>query len=147
MVDFSPGISCNATSELCAEFPCHLEEAYHECIMAGFTPDEANEHVKMKQDAVKDILNRESDETISESFWDQVGFPKGTRWWEYDQTTDDKSAYVGQPHTNSHPTTKKHVLQPKGFNVRSWKGPLPRKKPAQITLEAFLPDRLQAISA
>lgn len=71
------------TSDIAAGFKDQMvhnfvdDEVYHECIMAGYSSEEAREFVldKMKSASFKD-------EHLVEKFWSEVGFPKGTRWWE-----------------------------------------------------------------
>lgn len=58
------------------------DEAYHDCIMAGYSSKEARDYIldKMKFSSL-------SDERFVENFWSEVGFPKVTRWWETERSS------------------------------------------------------------
>ena len=68
----------------------NIEEAYHDCIMAGFTSEEAMDYIKAKENSLQQRTAPEYDSNLIESFWVEVGFPKGTRWWERENLSEGK---------------------------------------------------------
>jgi hypothetical protein len=63
-------------------------EFFHSAILAGFNSDEAAGYALEKCSGEFNVKKNKfyalSEETLCEDFWNQIGFPKGSRWWESD---------------------------------------------------------------
>jgi hypothetical protein len=96
-----------------------------------------------------DSQSGESDLSLIQGFWDEIGFPTpASRWWEQKSpivsgvtstappiTEDDQWTRVSSKQKTK--STERHRC---GWVMRPWKGPLPRPRPAQTVLLAdFLP--------
>ena len=129
----------------------NIEDAYHDCIMAGFTSEEAMDYIKAKENSLQQRTAPEYDSNLIESFWVEVGFPKGTRWWECENLSEGKGPDYKQciPKVPSISDKSSRLasrpISKKGFALRPWRGPLPKRKPMPITLEAFLPDSVKRV--
>ena len=126
------------------------DEALQDCIMAGYSYEEARDYISEKKKC-----SSYNDEIFVENFWADMGFPKGTRWWENERSPvgsnpEHKQCVSSEPSSPqrakqfSLPSKRKGASNPdirkKGFALRSWKGPLPKRRSQVITLEAFLPE-------
>jgi len=135
------------------------EDAYRDCLMAGYTSDEAREYIRSKEHSRQNcplsfVDCKHLNEHLVENFWTEVGFPKGTRWWEIEKSSEgslpdhdqcilkasssDSSVCKSSDVEQKRPPTK--PIPKRGFAMRPWRGPLPkRRSPSDITLEAFFP--------
>ena len=126
------------------------DEALQDCIMAGYSYEEARDYISEKKKC-----SSFNDEIFVEKFWADMGFPKGTRWWENERSPvgsnpEHKQCVSSEPSSPqrakqfSLPSKRKGAsnpdIQKKGFALRSWKGPLPKRRSQVIMLEAFLPE-------
>ena len=135
---------------LSSSVPCAPEDAaYHECLMAGYTSEEARILINNLDQLTEDSTDQSH---MVENFWVEVGFPKGTRWWETEKesegsmpdhcqcvpsTSSSSDKLVKQPIKAEQFRSANKPLSKKGFVVRPWRGPLPKSRPSEITLEAF----------
>jgi hypothetical protein len=144
------------------------DEAYHEAFMAGFSSVEALEIAGGQRSARADLLSKAiksgSEEEIAESFWREIGFPKSMRWWEdcepvpdgtstfpcrIRNSTSDQAKEIKTPEPDvvnkeqSKSRPRGRTLLQSGIAVRPWKGPIPRRPPSVITLEAFFPKAIR----
>jgi hypothetical protein len=129
---------------------CYSEDdAYHDCRLAGYTSDEARNIIYNLEQLTEDSSDQSN---LVENFWNEVGFPKGSRWWESDKVLEgsmsnhDKSflktssnSDTSQNHTKEDEQDRSKMKQSwkKGFYVRPWKGPLPKRRSPDITLAAY----------
>ena len=92
------------------------DEAYSDCIMAGYSSEEAREYIFDKKKS-----SRFKEESLVENFWSEVGFPKGTRWWENEcpsvgRQPEHRQCASSEP---SSPQSSKHFSPPSKRRVTS----------------------------
>ena len=79
-------------------------EFFHSASLAGFDPDEATgyalEKCSSEFNVNKNKFSAQPEETLCEDFWNQIGFPKGSRWWESDSQLPCQSTFAGSQSSN-----------------------------------------------
>ena len=114
--------------------------------MAGYTSEEARILINNLDQLTEDSTDQSH---MVENFWVEVGFPKGTRWWETEKesegsmpdhcqcipsTSSSSDKLVKQSIKAEHIRSANKPLSKKGFVVRPWRDPLPKRRPSEITL-------------
>ncbi|RLM87117.1 hypothetical protein C2845_PM04G06800 [Panicum miliaceum] len=96
----------------------HTEEAYHEALMAGFTSEEAVLFVEERKLATVSssiVTPSASEDDLVESFWQEIGFPKGSRWWEeHEDLLPDRIRSVPEQQAPELPTPPRIRSRPQG---------------------------------
>jgi hypothetical protein len=66
------------------------EDTFHECIMAGYSSEEAIQFIETNKKAIQ--LHEAH---LKEQFWSEVGFPNGSRWWELESQSSSVGSMLG----------------------------------------------------
>lgn len=88
----------------------NYNEILHQARLAGYSSGEATNFATEKLQSVNRI--KKSDVELCEDFWNQIGFPKGTGWWENHE-------FVKQSAESSDvsPNSDDHMVMPAGARI------------------------------